>query len=140
MRLPVVVREANSVAAMFLVSTRAVRRLVTHPDLGIPELYPGRTLCAIACIDYIDNDLGDYNEVSITFMVRYGQKKPFPLGSLPVGLVRGTVHPYIHRLPVNQSFTCEAGCDIWGFPKTVDEIEFDDAGGRRVCTWSKDGP
>jgi len=36
---------------------------------------------------------------------------------------------YIHRLPVDQSFTCAAGRGIWGFPKTIEQIEID-AGGR----------
>ena len=137
--LPVRVREACSIASMYWVRTAAVRRLVDHPNLQIPEIVPGRTLCTIGLIDYIDNDLGDYNEISIGFFVRYGQERPSGFGSLPLGLMRGEAEPYIHRLPVNQSFTCEAGREIWGFPKTVDEIEFTDLPGRRDCTWRKDG-
>jgi hypothetical protein len=40
---------------------------------------------------------------------------------------------------VTQSFTCEAGQVIWGFPKTVDEIDFDTTGDRARCIWNKDG-
>ena len=40
---------------------------------------------------------------------------------------------------MNQSFTCEAGRTIWGFPKTVDEIDFDTSGDRARCVWNKDG-
>ncbi len=138
-RLPVCVREANSIASMYGVPTAAARRLVAHPDLQIPEIWPGRTLCVIGLIDYIDNDLGDYNEISVGFFVQPGQRRPSRWGSLPVGLLRGTAHAYIHRLPVNQSFTCEAGQTIWGFPKTVDDIEFSDRPGFRTCTWKKDG-
>jgi hypothetical protein len=32
-----------------------------------------------------------------------------------VDLARGRLGAYIHRLPVSQSFTCEAGRAIWGF-------------------------
>jgi hypothetical protein len=40
---------------------------------------------------------------------------------------------------VNQSFTREAGCRIWGFPKTLDEIEIETPPGRFLCTWVKEG-
>src|SRR5690606_6428122 len=43
------------------------------------------------------------------------------------------------KLPVNQSFTRDAGEGIWGFPKTVEQIEFEDAGGRRTCRLVMDG-
>ena len=112
-RLPVCVRQASSIASMYLVPSAAVRRLVSHPDLQIPEIWPGRSLCVIALIDYVDNDLGDYNEISIGFFVQQGQRRPSRWGSLPVGLARGTAHAYSHRLPVNQGFTCEAGQTIW---------------------------
>ena len=43
---------------------------------------------------------------------------------------------HIIHLPVNQSFTCEAGQTIWGFPKTVDAIELDTSGERARCVWN----
>jgi len=132
--LPVIVRDASSTAATYLVGAQAVRRLLPGPELDVVELLPGRALLSLACIDYRDNDLGDYNEVSLAFFVR---RKRDPVGvpyaSTALGLMRNRIATYIHRLPVNQSFTCEAGRAIWGFPKTVEEIEFDDAGDRRRC-------
>ena len=53
--------------------------------------------------------------------------------------MRGLLPTHIIHLPVNQSFTCEAGRTIWGFPKTVDEIDFDTSGDRARCIWNKDG-
>jgi hypothetical protein len=35
------------------------------------------------------------------------------------------VATYIHRLPVSQAFTCEAGRGIWGFPKWVADLRVD---------------
>ena len=34
---------------------------------------------------------------------------------------------------MNQAFTCAAGSEIWGFPKTIEEIGFSEAGGRSSC-------
>lgn len=46
---------------------------------------------------------------------------------------------YIHKLPVNQSFTCEAGCRIWGFPKSVEDIDFTYADDSATCRLTMDG-
>src|SRR5262245_50312182 len=68
--MPVVVRDAASGAATYLVSSAAARRLLPGPELDVIELLPGRALFSIAAIDYRDNDLGDYNEVSLALFVR----------------------------------------------------------------------
>jgi hypothetical protein len=132
--MPVVVRDATSAAATYLVDAAAARRLLPGPELDVVELLPGRALFSIACIQYRDNDLGDYNEVSLAFFVR-PRDEP---GGLPwlgaaVDLVRSRLATWIWKLPVNQHFTCAAGSGIWGFPKTVEEIGFSEAGGRSSC-------
>jgi hypothetical protein len=138
--MPCVVRDACSATATWLVSSRAARALLPGSELEIAEVLPGRGLLSISCIDYIDNDLGDYNEVSIAFFVRKrGERKRVPYLGAAIDMMRGLLPTCIIHLPVNQSFTCEAGRTIWGFPKTVDEIDFDTSGDRARCTWEKDG-
>jgi len=138
--MPCIVRDACSATATWLVSSRAARALLPSPELEIAEVLPGRGLLSIACIDYRDNDLGDYNEVSIAFFVRRrGDRKGVPYLGAAVDMMRGRLPTHIIHLPVNQSFTCEAGRTIWGFPKTVDEIDFDTSGNRARCVWNKDG-
>jgi hypothetical protein len=138
--MPCVVRDACSATATWLVSSRAAQALLPGSDLEIAEVLPGRGLLSIACIDYRDNDLGDYNEVSIAFFVRKrGDRKGVPYLGAAADMMRGLLPTHIIHLPVNQSFTCEAGQTIWGFPKTVDEIDFDTSGDRARCVWSKDG-
>src|SRR5207249_3713591 len=63
-------RDATSAAATYLVPSAAARRLLPGPELDVVELLPGRALFSIAAIDYRDNDLGDYNEVSLALFVR----------------------------------------------------------------------
>jgi hypothetical protein len=53
--------------------------------------------------------------------------------------VRGELGVHIIHLPVNQGFTCEAGCTIWGYPKTVQEIDFEYAADRATCKLVYDG-
>ena len=123
--LPCNVRAATSGNATYLVDAAAARALLPGDELVLAEPWPGRALCSIACIDYQDNDLGDYNEISIAFFAR---ERGAPAGIPYLGtwrdMMRGGLGTWIWRLPVNQSFTCEAGCGIWGFPKTVETIEF----------------
>ncbi len=123
-RLPVFVRRASSIAATYLISSAAARRLLPDDRLEVAQVFPGRGLLSIACIDYQDNDLGDYNEVSIALFVHVrGQGPALPYAGTAMNLLRNKLGTYIHRLPVDQSFTRDAGAGIWGFPKTVERID-----------------
>jgi hypothetical protein len=39
----------------------------------------------------------------------------------------------IYKLQVNQSFTCKARFQIWGFPTTVEEIQFSYTDQSAIC-------
>jgi len=111
--LPVEVRDASAGNVMYDVEAQAVARLLPGDAFEVVETAPGRTQLIVGLIDYRDNDLGNYNEVSIAFSVA-------PRGAGPEDA--GT---FIYKLPVDQAFTCEAGCKIWGYPKTVEKIDLD---------------
>lgn len=139
-RMPVLVRRASAGSATFLVRSAAARALIRGEGLDVAEVLPGRALCSIGIIDYADNDLGDYHEVSIALFVRPGG------GSGPrhwlrnaIDMARGRLGTYIVHLPVDQGFTCEAGRSIWGFPKTVQKIDFEYRPERVTCKLDYDG-
>lgn len=138
--MPCRVRRATSGAATFLVRSAAARTLLPSDELEVVELLPGRALASLACIDYRDNDLGDYHEISLALFVR---ERRAPAGvpwlGAAVDLARNRLATCILRLPVNQTFTCEAGRRIWGFPKVVHEIEFAYEPTRATCTWRAEG-
>jgi len=146
-KLPCVVRDASSGQALFLVDARAVRDMLPGAAFEPVEVWPGRALLSLALIDYRENDLGDYNEVSIAFVVRErGAEAGLPWLGAWADLLRGRMATCIHWLPVDQSFTRDAGEGIWGFPKTVERIDLDygearvsgrlEAAGRHVLTLS----
>jgi hypothetical protein len=110
--LPCVVRDASSGTALYMVDAVEAQRLVPEP-FEVLQPVPGSTQLSLLVVDYRDNDLGDYNEVGVVFFVK------------PRGASDDRAGTYIHQLPVNQSFTCEAGCKIWGFPKSVQEIDIE---------------
>lgn len=128
--MPVEVRDAAAGVAFFDVDASAAAELL--PDaFDVIETAPGRAQVVIGSFDYRDNDLGDYHEVGITFFVR-------PAGTTAGDGVDGT---FIWKLPVDQRFTCLAGCGIWGFPKTVEQIDVETRpdGGSLTTTLTMDG-
>jgi hypothetical protein len=137
---PVVVRDAASASATYVVDAAAARAMLPCPELDVIEILPGRTLFSLACIDYIDNDLGDYNEVSLAFFVRErSAPRGIPYLGAALDFLRGRVSTFIFWLPVDQAFTREAGETMWGFPKTVEKIDFDHSGARAACTLTSNG-
>ncbi|MFP6626044.1 MAG: acetoacetate decarboxylase family protein [Deltaproteobacteria bacterium] len=142
--MPCVVRDAFSVVSTYLVASAPARHLLPGPDIDIAEVLPGKGLLTLACIDYRDNDLGGYNEVAISLFVRKrGDRSAPPYLGTAIDYLRSRLPTCIIHLPVNQGFTCEAGCRIWGFPKTVEQIDFSDdhnrcrlvMGGQHVLTF-----
>ena len=125
-KIPAVVRDASSGTVMYMVDAARAQALI--PDaFEVAEAAPGQTQATIVIVDYRDNDLGDYDEVGIIFFVR------------PQGQPEAEVGSYIYKLPVNQSFTCEAGFKIWGFPNTVEEIDFSYGNNSATCKLVMDG-
>src|ERR1700674_556048 len=125
--LPVQVRRAAQWGVQYLVPAAAAQRIVEPTGLEVTGPVPGRALLALAVCRYDDTDLDDYHEVAVSFVVRPHDAPP--LGSSAQRtreFFSGAVGAYIHRLPVDQEFTCVAGRDIWGFPKWVTSIDIDE--------------
>lgn len=138
--LPCQVRKASSGAALYLVPAVAARKLLAGPEIDVAEFLPGKAICTIAAIDYADNDLGDYLEVSIALFVRpKGEQPLLPWIGNWTALSRNKLGVHILHLPVNQSFTCEAGRKIWGYPKTVQDIQMYYEDDRARCELIYDG-
>lgn len=121
--LPVRIRDAAVASAMFPVHRAAAQRIIDYSGLEVTEVLPGRAICSLAFIRYADGDLGPYHEFAVAFLVG--------------GLRR--VGAFIHRLPVNQTFTLEAGRTIWGFPKVLADIPMDLSGRIKRCMLRLEG-
>jgi hypothetical protein len=123
-----------------MVPANSARRLVPSRDLEVAEILPGRALFSLACIDYVENDLGDYNEVSLSvFVRRKGEKRGLPYAGDLFDFLRSSLGTYIFQLPVTQSFGCDAGVGIWGFPKSVQQIDIERIGTRHQGKLVMDG-
>jgi len=111
--MPVRIRHADVHTAMFSVPADAAQRLIDYSGLQVCRFRPGRAVVTLMLARYHDGDLGRYHEFGTAVMVN-------PPGSTARGLrALAGAAAFIHHLPVDQSFTLEAGRTIWGFPKIM---------------------
>ncbi|GAA3697742.1 acetoacetate decarboxylase family protein [Gordonia hankookensis] len=129
--MPVEIRHARCFVAGFTADSDAVERAIrAGGDAGDAHprplrIRPGRTMCMLVFVDYVDGDLGPYNEFGVCFLVEDPTRPPSsPIRSLR-SLIGGDARALIHHLPVDGDFTLAAGRGIWGFPKTLADFEVD---------------
>lgn len=136
-QLPILYRRTRNLNAFFMVPTEQVNRALVQKGAG--ALSPGcqiggRSLVALACYDYQDTSIGPYREIGLAVPV------------LPPG-VRPTLRHWLQtltdvdspsrqlgfhvlHLPVDTEAACAAGREIWGLPKFVTPIAYDDTPGQ----------
>lgn len=111
--MPVKIRRAAQHMAMFSVDADAAQRLIDPSGLQVCRYRPGKAVAVLMLVHYLDGDLGPYLEYGTNIMVN-------PPGSTATGLrALQSAGAYIHHLPVDGAFTCEAGRSIWGYPKVM---------------------
>lgn len=119
--MPVRVRKADVHTAMFSVPADAAQRLIDYSGLQVCRFRPNRAVVTLLLARYLDGDLGRYHEFGTCVMVN-------PPGSTATGLgALRRAAAFIHHLPVDQSFTLEAGRTIWGFPKIMAQFSVREA-------------
>ncbi|WP_137723213.1 acetoacetate decarboxylase family protein [Prescottella subtropica] len=127
--MPVQIRRASAFMALYSVPGRAAQRLIDGTGLEILRWRGGRGLCGLVFVDYVDGDLGPYNEFGVTFLVRdHRQRGVAQVRRDLRALASGRAGALIHRLPVDGEFTLAAGRGIWGFPKTLADFDTDHTG------------
>ena len=131
--IPVEVRDASASMASFLVPAAAAQDLIASSGLDVAEPLPGRAVCSLAFMRYLDGDLGPYHEFAVAFLVRHRGMEPASAVTKSAEVVRGFMGAFVHQLPVNQEFTLEAGRGIWGFPKFLADIDIDLTGPVARC-------
>ncbi|HMF04958.1 MAG TPA: acetoacetate decarboxylase family protein [Acidimicrobiia bacterium] len=137
--IPVEIRDAGASMASFLVPAAAAQDLIASSGLDVAEPLPGRAVCSLAFMRYLDGDLGPYHEFAVAFLVRHKGMEPASALTKSAEIARGFIGAFIHQLPVNQEFTLEAGRVIWGFPKFLADIDIDTAGPVAHCDLRHDG-
>lgn len=140
---PTLFRDGASAAALFVVDARAAQQLIEETGFEIAEIAPGRGILAFTCVHYTDTDCGVYEETAQAFFVRRLDSRGSFLNSVPgVGrylstwrdFLSGHVASYTWRLQVTTRLSQQCGLQMWGFPKEIADIEFEQANGRLRCS------
>jgi hypothetical protein len=111
--MPVKIRTATQHMAMFSVDADAAQAMIDYSGLEVCRYRPSKAVVVLMLMRYVDGDLGQYLEYGTNVMVN-------PPGSHAKGLkALQSAAALIHHLPVDQSFTLQAGRAIWGYPKVL---------------------
>ncbi|ETT28220.1 Acetoacetate decarboxylase [Rhodococcus rhodochrous ATCC 21198] len=137
--MPVRIRTATAFMAMYSVPAAPARALIDHTGLELLHHRPGRGICILVFVDYVDGDLGPYNEFGVCFLVRDHRRRGGTVLQDLRELARGGAGALIHQLPVDGEFTLAAGRGIWGFPKILADFDADHAGAVKRASVSRDG-
>jgi hypothetical protein len=108
---PMEVTAMNAATLLFSVPSAAAAALLPGDAFEVVEVAPGKAQMVVALCDYVENPWGDYDEVNLGFLAR------------PAGAPADVIGSFVYRMPVNQQFTCQAGNEVMGFPKTVETID-----------------
>ncbi len=118
--MPVRVRRATQHMAMFAVDAGAAQKMIDYSGLRVFRLRPNRAVVVLMLMHYLDSDLGQYYEYGTNVMVNPpGENLTGPRDMQAAGA-------FVHHLPVDQSFTLEAGRTIWGYPKVLADFTIRD--------------
>ena len=123
---PMEVERFDAATFTFTVPADAARALLPGSSFEVLEA-DGTAQFVVALCDYHENPWGDYLEINLGFLVR------------AVDAPEGETGSFVYRMPVDQAFTCRAGNEVMGFPKTVEDLSVTHDDGRVTFAMHADG-
>jgi hypothetical protein len=137
---PTLFHDGQSVAGLYVVKSRVANEYIKESGFEVAEIAPGRTILTLTGVHYTDTQCGSYNEMAFAFLVKeVGGKPRIPYLSSWSDLVRGKVRSFTWKLQVNTTLSQYCGIEMWGFPKTLEEIDYDCSKGRATFNMTMDG-
>jgi hypothetical protein len=123
--------DASSALGLFLVPSRAANALIAESGFEVAQVAPGRAVFSLSCVHYRESDCGIYREISMAFFVKKsGDSSGIPYLGTWLDIARDRAATFVWRLPVTTRLANDAGILMWGFPKTIEEIDFEVTGER----------
>jgi hypothetical protein len=125
--LPVLFRDVSSVYAFFPVELSRAEALLAGTPFAPARFGTGTAIAGLAFYDYRETSIGAYREAGLAMAVTLrGTATP----SLPLlDMLRRARHRdvgfHILDLPATTPIAVATGCELWGFPQWVTEIDFE---------------
>jgi hypothetical protein len=129
---PALFQDASSAVGLFMVPASGAQALIRDTGFEVAQLLPGRAAFSLSCVHYRESDCGAYNEISMAFFVKkkHGKTSGIPYLGTWLDIARDDAATCIWKLPVTTRLANDAGIRMWGFQKTIEEIDFEVSGGR----------
>jgi hypothetical protein len=134
-QLPVRVRDGDSWSAQFFVPASAAQAIVDPAGLQALRLLPRRAALIVAFARYRDSDLGPYEELAVTLLVRRrdtSARRASRRGRAEIGI-------YMHQLAQSQPLAVESSRAIWGYPSFLASVQITAGDGRVACSVAREG-
>ena len=147
LRYPAVFQDASSAVGLFVVRADVAQSLIAESGFEVAPVLPGRAVLSLSCVHYRESVCGSYDEVSLAFFVRkagHERREQSGASALPYlgtvyDIARDEAATFIWKLPVTTRLANDAGVFMWGFPKTVEEIDYELRNGRAHFALRMDG-
>ncbi len=133
-KAPMFFREVRMMGGVFTCNLAAAKALMPTSSHHPHRIWNGRGVAAIHCFEYLDTDIGPYNEVSLSIAIVHGTRGGLSWAALARAEAKGRYQAFVADLPVTTDAAVHGGIDILGFPKWLARIEFTEDEARRVCT------
>ena len=133
---PLFYRDLMFMALSILVPTRMLKTILPSKRMKPYRVTPWHSIISITAYQHKENDLGPYNEVSISIPISIDRETPMFTGILRKPPESPMI--YIHHLPVTTQIARDVGCEFAGYPKFIAEIEFVEKGDWITCKWRSD--
>jgi hypothetical protein len=134
-------RDASSAVGLFSVPSSRAQELIRQSGFQVAELWPGRAGFSLSCVHYRESDCGVYSEISMAFFVKpvHGRPSRIPYLGTWLDIARNDAATHVWKLPVTSRLANDAGILMWGFPKTIEAIDFEVADARATFQLRMDG-
>jgi hypothetical protein len=137
---PTLFHDGSTSVGMYVVASKVANKLIADSGFTVAEVAPGKAVMSFAGVHYTDTECGTYEEIGCAFFVNKFSGKPLiPYLSTWVNILRGNQPSFTWYLPVTEKSALECGMQMWGYPKTIEDIRHQTLDGRTITTLHKDG-
>jgi len=137
---PTLFHDGSTSVGMFVVASKVANELIADSGFTVAEVAPGKAIMAFAGVHYTDTECGCYEEIGCSFFVnKVSGKALVPYLGTWMNILKGKQPSFTWYLPVTQMSALECGIQMWGYPKTIEDIRHSKTDGRTVTTLHRDG-
>jgi hypothetical protein len=130
--------DGSSSMGIFSVSAAIADDIIADSGFTTARIAPGRTALSLICVHYTDTECGAYEEIAMAFFVQpHGNQARWKIPYLSTwwDVLRGNIASYTWCLPVSSTLSRDCGITMWGFPKTLEHIDYGLVSGRTKSSW-----